>query len=112
MNLFGKDGTNWAWIDVACIDQEDQEANAEEVGRQASIFKNAHWGLVWLSHLQRDVLTSAVATIKDYVNKRPTSLPIKDVISSLNKELNVVFDDAWFPSLWTLRGNLFYEMLP
>ena len=110
VSVLGKDGINWAWIDVACIDQDDQEANAEEVGRQASIFKNAHRVFVWLSHLQRDVLTSAVATIqksglelRDYVGKPSTPLPDKDVISSLHKELNVVFADPWFSSLWTLQ---------
>ena len=110
VNVLGKDGIDWAWIDVACIDQEDQEANAEEVGRQASIFKNAHQVFVWLSHLQRDILTSAVATIqksgldlRDYVDKPSTSFPINDVISSLHKELNVIFADPWFSSLWTLQ---------
>ena len=110
VNVLGKDGIDWAWIDVACIDQEDQDANAEEVGRQASIFKNAHRVFVWLSHLRRDVLTSAVATIqksglelRDYLDKPSTFLPIKDIISSLHKELNVVFADPWFSSLWTLQ---------
>lgn len=110
VNVLGKDGIDWAWIDVACIDQEDQEANAEEVGRQASIFKNAHRLFVWLSHLQRDTLTSAVATIqksgldlRDYIDKPSTPLPNKDIISSLHKELNVVFADPWFSSLWTLQ---------
>ena len=110
VNVLGKDGIDWAWIDVACIDQEDQDANAEEVGRQASIFKNAHRVLVWLSHLRNDVLTSAVATIqksglelRDYVDRPSTSLPNKDIISSLHQELSVVFADPWFSSLWTLQ---------
>ncbi len=110
VNLLGNDGIDWAWIDVACIDQEDEEANAEEVGRQASIFKNSHRVFVWLSHLHRDVLTSAVVSIqesglalRDHLDKLPTSLPIEDVIGSLHREFNVVFADPWFSSLWTLQ---------
>ena len=110
VNFLGKDGVDWAWIDVACIDQEDQEANAEEVGRQASIFKNSHRVFVWLSHLHSDVLASAVVSIqesglalRDHVDELPTSLPIEDVIGSLHRGFNVVFADPWFSSLWTLQ---------
>lgn len=34
-------GIDWAWVDVACIDQENVPIKMDEVDRQASIFKNA-----------------------------------------------------------------------
>src|ERR1041384_2288504 len=35
----GSEDIEWAWIDVACIDQrENSSDNAEEVGHQASVF--------------------------------------------------------------------------
>lgn len=108
--LLGRDGIDWAWIDVACIDQEDEEANAEEVGRQASIFKNAHQVFVWLSHLQKDVLASVVTNIqesslglRDYIDDLPTPRSIEDLISSLHKDFKILFADPWFSSLWTLQ---------
>ncbi|KIW69053.1 hypothetical protein PV04_04954 [Phialophora macrospora] len=110
VNLLAQDGVVWAWIDVACIDQDDQQANAEEVGQQASIFKNAHRVFVWLSHLEHAVLTSAVATIqevglqlRDHVDKLPTQVPLPDVVASLHGAFKVLFVDPWFSSLWTLQ---------
>jgi hypothetical protein len=110
VDLLAKKGVDWAWIDVACIDQDDQQANAEEVGQQVSIFKNAHRVFVWLSHLEHDVLAAAVATIqdaglqlRDHVDKLPTPVPLPDVIASLHRAFNVLFADPWFSSLWTLQ---------
>ena len=110
VNLLGRDGIDWAWIDVACINQEDEEDNAEEVGRQASIFKNAHQVFVWLSRLPKDVLASSVTNIqesslgvRDYIDDLPTPRSIEDLISSLHKDFKIFFADPWFSSLWTLQ---------
>jgi hypothetical protein len=105
------DNIEWAWIDIACIDQENSEAQAEEVGRQASIFKNAGHVYVWLSHLQTKTLALAVKVIQeqgtdliwkaDYENN--ISLPPFEQVDSLHKHFNILFDDPWFSSLWTLQ---------
>jgi len=104
------DSIEWAWIDIACIDQENAAAQAEEVGRQASIFKNARRAFVWLSHLQTEALSSAVQSIqehglqlRDYIDRLGPYLSPHDLLHSLHKELNVLFDDPWFSSLWTLQ---------
>jgi hypothetical protein len=104
------DNVEWAWIDIACIDQENATAQAEEVGRQASIFKNAQGVYVWLSHLQTEVLSLAVQNIqnqglqlRDYVDKTDTFLSPYNLAYSLNEQFNVLFDDPWFSSLWTLQ---------
>ncbi|KAI1738099.1 heterokaryon incompatibility protein-domain-containing protein [Xylaria scruposa] len=108
--FLASDGIKWAWIDIACIHQEDEAENAEEVGRQASIFKNAHRVFVWLSELSFSVLAPAIANIQDHgiqlrkhVDNDPTALPIQDIISSLLKECNIIFNEPWFSSLWTLQ---------
>ena len=122
----------WAWIDIACIDQENAEAQAEEVGRQASIFKNARQVFVWLSRLSTEVLTTAVGVIQEhglelrgYLDHHhpqewlgqqdndnngshessftASSLSHYGLIESLHKEFNVIFSDPWFSSLWTLQ---------
>lgn len=43
--------TDWAWIDIACIDQLDDEIKMDKVGRQVSIFKNATSPFVWFCRL-------------------------------------------------------------
>lgn len=55
-NSMREDGIDWIWVDVACIDQEDESLNADEVGRQASIFKRADTAYVCLSNLPTDTL--------------------------------------------------------
>lgn len=41
-------GVDWVWVDVACIDQDDVRSRAEEVGRQAGIFRVASSAFIWL----------------------------------------------------------------
>ncbi|KAF2727383.1 hypothetical protein EJ04DRAFT_595250 [Polyplosphaeria fusca] len=44
----GSDNIEWAWIDVACINQTaNSSENADEVGHQASIFDKAAAVFVW-----------------------------------------------------------------
>lgn len=38
------------WLDVACIDQEDENTKMSDIGRQARIFAKAETALIWLSH--------------------------------------------------------------
>ena len=61
----GNHGCEWAWIDVACIDQENVHIKADEVGRQASIFKIASRVCVWPSHLPGQELESAMENLKE-----------------------------------------------
>jgi hypothetical protein len=41
---------DYVWIDVACIDQENDEVKLEEIRHQAGIFERAGRVFVWLSH--------------------------------------------------------------
>lgn len=108
-----KDDVQWAWIDIACIDQEDTAAQAEEVGKQASIFKNAFRGFVWLSHLKTEDLQSAVDIIEtqgvplrthiENMRHDPLLHMPYDLVQQLHEKMNVLFSDPWFSSLWTLQ---------
>lgn len=54
-------------MDVGCIDQRRGSTQAAvEIGRQASIFKQAKSTFVWLSHLDSIQLAQAVDDILDY----------------------------------------------
>ena len=42
--------TEHLWLDIACIDQEDEKIKRSGLGRQATIFEHAETALLWLSH--------------------------------------------------------------
>ncbi|KAF3934301.1 hypothetical protein ABW19_dt0205978 [Dactylella cylindrospora] len=116
--------TVWAWVDIACIDQEDEAENAEEVGRQASIFKNAFSAYVWLSHLSLSDINSAFKNLENIKNgltgylhlvagtdevENTTFLPW--LMSTMHEggyfdPVFKLFSDPWFSSLWALQESM------
>lgn len=114
ITTLGAGGTiQWAWLDVACIDQREESPDmAEEIGHQASIFNKAARVYAWLSHLSTVELASSTTDITQY------SLEIRDHIdlgrvdsgnalhesaARLKAALQTFFSDPWFSSLWTLQ---------
>ncbi|KAJ5115227.1 heterokaryon incompatibility protein-domain-containing protein [Penicillium alfredii] len=102
-------GIDWAWVDIACIDQEDEAFNAQEVGRQASIFKKARNVYVWLSRLSTDTLQKVVSGINKsgpdlhyHFFQGLTGLPYVH-LDRLSTAFDIFFGDPWFSSLWTLQ---------
>ncbi|KAH6988434.1 heterokaryon incompatibility protein-domain-containing protein [Ilyonectria destructans] len=110
IKFLGRDDIDWAWIDIACIHQEDERVNADEVGRQVIIFKNAHRAFVWLSQTNHHNLAYIIHEVKYHSEQvkycildLPTSLPIQQGVESLQKCCIELFGDPWFSSLWTLQ---------
>ncbi|KAK1250092.1 hypothetical protein MKX08_010095 [Trichoderma sp. CBMAI-0020] len=104
-------GDDWAWIDVGCIDQRRGSTQAAvEIGRQASIFKQAKSTFVWLSRLDRIQLAQAIDDILesggrlyDHVDIGVDGVDFDDVMDKLHKVSEYLFSDPWFSSLWTLQ---------
>ena len=48
------------WLDVACIDQEDEKTKMSEIGRQATIFANVETALIWLTQYNTRELEQSV----------------------------------------------------
>ncbi|KAK1675984.1 hypothetical protein BDP55DRAFT_631681 [Colletotrichum godetiae] len=120
----------WAWVDVACIDQEDEIMNAEEVGHQIAIFDKAVKVHVWLCEVTHESLTKAFRDMKNSglagltfntfseVKSPVTPLfttwedvhhdeirmaVVRKTIDRVNSGLQHVLKDPWFSSLWTLQ---------
>ncbi|KAI1746154.1 hypothetical protein F4680DRAFT_463449 [Xylaria scruposa] len=115
--------TRYVWIDLFCIPQDGSIRGAQEVARQAAIFKNAKSAIAWFSDvwtfdaLQRLVKWQLLHLLS-YSIKEPTACQnmIGRIFRSLawkqtgllkprhgktsveNIQLN-----AWFTSLWTLQ---------
>lgn len=104
-------GVDWVWIDVGCIDQRRSSTQAAvEIGRQASIFKQAKSTFVWLSHLDRIQLAQAIDDILecggrlyDHIDIGVQGVDFDDVMDKLQKVSEYLFSDPWFSSLWTLQ---------
>lgn len=62
-----REGIEWAWIDVACINQQDEALKRDEVGRQADIFSRALTAFIWLSRVPMDRLKGSLAAVEAQV---------------------------------------------
>ncbi|KAI4219948.1 MAG: hypothetical protein L6R36_007969 [Xanthoria steineri] len=56
-------GTEFLWLDVACIDQNNGPQKMAEIGRQAIIFQNARRVFIWLTTFGADKLTHVIDTL-------------------------------------------------
>lgn len=95
-----------AWIDVACIDQENRAVKMSEIGRQAAIFMQAHCSFVWLNYHTHDALQRTLDDVFDLRNVMSVSTPRTTMLKRcqiLSGALASLFSDPWFSSLWTLQ---------
>ncbi|EFX00045.1 hypothetical protein CMQ_7047 [Grosmannia clavigera kw1407] len=108
----GSDAIEWAWIDVACIDQRPGNPDmAIEIGNQASIFNKAAHAFVWLTSIVggretaiKDIVSFGVE-LRNFIDhgKTDNGLSLLDVVARLRTAFDTVFEDPWFSSLWTLQ---------
>ncbi|KUI70491.1 hypothetical protein VM1G_06398 [Cytospora mali] len=100
-------GTEWAWVDIACIDQEDDAVKMDEVGRQASIFKNARTAAIWLSHVPAETMVGVLRLPDtDDISRLWVEIDeheVLPVMRDISKATASILDDPWFSSLWTLQ---------
>lgn len=111
VNRVGEDGVEWAWIDIACIDQNDTPDKTDEIGRQASIFNNAKNVFVWLWKIPANTLKTGIDNLNEYgpelwfrnTSAAKTSLTTYELVDRLYRAFEIIFGDPWFSSLWTLQ---------
>ncbi|KAJ4414714.1 hypothetical protein N0V82_007766 [Gnomoniopsis sp. IMI 355080] len=118
------EATSWAtpefvWLDVACIDQRPgSPLKAQEIGRQAVIFRGAEAVFVWLHGIEPTVLYEALDGLfkassdsvfphsprSDGIRKRGEVLRGDEAfLSAAVTSLDSLLADPWFSSLWTLQ---------
>ncbi|KAI0864497.1 heterokaryon incompatibility protein-domain-containing protein [Xylaria cubensis] len=110
LNLMSLDNTEWAWVDIACIDQENIKIKMDEVGKQASIFRAARWAFVWLSHLSTETCFRSFGLIERidsiwprYIQDDASAEEMRLVLRYLREAFDNICLDPWFTSLWTLQ---------
>ncbi|KAL8791209.1 MAG: hypothetical protein Q9213_000166 [Squamulea squamosa] len=106
--------TDFLWLDVACIDQNNGPQKMAEIGRQAVIFEGAHRVFVWLTKLRAEKLNhtidilarscdSAVAFAEAKQKGFCSPNDMMDWAGAARASLDELFIDPWFTSLWTLQ---------
>ena len=102
---------DFAWVDVACIDQEDDTVKMDEIGNQMGIFKQARRVYAWLSHCSTEPLQGHVDSMYAHGDslreeiqrwRRPSPpLTLDDVgkmtacMRAIVKVLEQIFADPW-----------------
>ncbi|KAF3912445.1 hypothetical protein ABW20_dc0102944 [Dactylellina cionopaga] len=110
------------WVDVLCINQQDQVEKRQEIGKQGSIFKQAKGIIVWawtipsghdlalaMYHLGTGVLWSLRVPINNIMTggevasykawKRDRTKQHRESLAAAR----VLWADPWFSSLWTMQ---------
>ena len=90
------------WLDVACIDQDDEKVKRSEVGRQATIFKNAETALVWRSHHTSEELGQSLQQLVRAIEQFERAATMGWARTAADA-LALILQDPWFSSLWTLQ---------
>ena len=108
-----KEGLDWIWIDVGCIDQRRSDPDKQaaiEIGRQANIFKQAKSTFVWLSRLHEMQLRKSLDSflehsdsLYEYVWYEKKAVDLDLTMGKLRESSEEIFADPWFSSLWTLQ---------
>lgn len=114
----------WLWLDVACIDQENESIKMSEVARQVGIFHGAAESYAWLHSLDLLEATDNIAVLaklnsydplgKDHVwdyaseeHRLQLSFQLyRGQLDIIQSSLKFLFTDPWFTSLWTLQESI------
>ena len=97
------------WLDVACIDQTPASRDkAQEIGRQAKIFRGATHVFVWLTTHDRSFYTARASEMEPCIQLMcdptfHTDVDIRDWTMELTMIVADLLADPWFSSLWTLQ---------
>lgn len=102
----------FAWVDVACIDQENNAVKMDEIGNQVGIFAKADSVFVWLWKLPAHSLQAALDDIfycSMYLQlgyREELDRDLLTVLTQLKQSVDALLDDWWFTSLWTLQEGI------
>jgi hypothetical protein len=107
---------DWLWLDIACIDQNDNGLKMQELGKQAAIFRGATRVYIWLCSLSELSLERSIRSIRTHGldveakvlelflgHRRPAKVPNEaELLEELGSVQNL-FADPWFSGVWTLQ---------
>ena len=110
---------DFAWIDIACIHQEDEILKAAEIGQQARIFANARSAFIWLCRTPGDIHERILRQTwslwemywedaqEDFVFDAGVENRFIEVLDAAMVTITEISQDPYFSSLWTLQEYLY-----
>lgn len=100
---------DFLWLDVACIDQTTgSREKAQEIGRQAIIFRGAAQVFVWLTTHDKAFYSYWAAEMEPLFGMMcgssfHTDIDLFGWSSKIKRLIRDLLKDPWFTSLWTLQ---------
>jgi hypothetical protein len=102
------------WLDVACIDQENDVVKMDEINKQAEIYRRARRVFAWMVPWTTREMLEAFHTVEQYsellgwspeglAKLEPWSLPVMTNFDSACAAFKNIAQQGWFTSLWTLQ---------
>jgi len=122
----------FAWVDVACIHQEDNVLKLDEIGRQGKIFQRAESAYIWLCRTSSTSLkriSNQMESMKglylhaiqdDFFESKSPKPDLgkdmdkeeEDLLAMLDSSIQAIsklIEDPYFSSLWTLQESLYHQ---
>ncbi|KAF2122744.1 heterokaryon incompatibility protein-domain-containing protein [Lophiotrema nucula] len=101
------------WLDIACIDQENEKIKLEEINNQPAIFKRASFVYAWMTPWDTPQMIGSLQVLEaddlklDVGLSRyrliPTGTELTSSTENVLKALTDICEQPWFTSLWTLQ---------
>ncbi|KFY63558.1 hypothetical protein V496_03866 [Pseudogymnoascus sp. VKM F-4515 (FW-2607)] len=103
------------WVDIACIDQENEAVKMAEINNQAAIYQRAREVFAWMVPWATSDMSKAYYTIEKYAESigyirpdghprlEPSNMAIQVDIESVSRIFQGMAQQGWFTSLWTLQ---------
>lgn len=101
-------GNKFIWLDVACIDQEDDLVKMDEIRKTPGIFANASVAFVWLCRVPMHELRKSWDFWKKVLKHQYSDgglINDLESILALEDAASIFLDDPWFSSLWSLQDE-------
>ena len=102
------------WLDIACIDQENEAVKMDEINKQAAIFRRARTVYAWVVPWTTSEMFNAFHTVEKFheslgyspeglARLEPLGSPVAADIDSVSAQYQSIARQGWFTSLWTLQ---------
>ncbi|EGU86919.1 hypothetical protein HZS61_003084 [Fusarium oxysporum f. sp. conglutinans] len=107
---------HFVWVDVACIDQENDAVKMDEINHQAAIYQRAKEVYAWLTPWTTTEMHKAFHILEGFAiqfaeaklpDGNPRLLPFSSSVAidlnAVHATLRAMKQHGWFTSLWTLQ---------
>lgn len=111
------DNKQFIWLDIACVDQENDSVKMDEVNKQAAIYRRARTMYAWVVPWTTSEMFNALHNVESFHESlgfspeglarfEPLGSPVAADIDSVCAHYQSIARQGWFTSLWTLQEGV------